>query len=1164
MDGPPGELTAGQSAAEDDFEKPRPWLVALKVKARQKERPRDKAFGRWLGDFLNQDTPNGLLKTELLLLDSCGTGVACAPPLTQPQAQAHGSPQSDGEPASQTALWARIAALVPAVINNRVRAEFLRFLVLGGDDDAPVHEAGIQLFNAFVDCRTSLLINAVDLRQCKCGSRFALINSVIEGKLAIEDGSLGLLILSGTCLTGIDGQRAKIAGTVFLDEQFVSTGPVSLIGAEIGGALQCAGATLQHLGKDAADPRAKTDYQNITMLELSRAKISGAVFLDRNVASDGKKQSFSSDGAISLIGTQIGGNLDCVGARIDGALRGDRAKIGGNLRCREASLAGGLSFIGAVIAGDVDFTSLTAKRAITLLASEIGGTLRCSAVSLQNDKTDSAAATMFDASKATIKGDVKLMTSDGIPFRSDGGVSFVSAKIGGNMYFSGAAITAARAATDDSVAIDAQSVKVGGSVSFGGGFAARGMVSLYGAEISRDLDFSGSSFRNKSGTAILASFANVLGGITFQTNNAGPGNPYFKSFGAVSLAGVKCGELNCSGSIFVNPAAANNSSAWALDCGAIKVAGSVFLRNVGDQPFTAFGGVSFFTAIISGHLYCEGGVFKNGGTTKRSQPIRDPKASALECGSLNVAGMVRLCNDGGTPFRAFGQVSFYFAQIGVNLECGGGRFTNPKGDSLDCQGSNIKGCVFLNAGSQYWVDDVEKTWPAFWSDGVVRFTGASVGLQFVCQGGHFRNSEEDKGQSGQAAVSLDLSVAKIGDTLYLGRGNTGREVPTIEGSVDLTAATVRVLIDNGLINDESQGLRPTVDGKDDAGVTKTLKCNLKLDQFSYDRLRGDKACDSDMRGAWLRRQPPEDLGEKFKPQPFEQLITVMRAMGYDDDADEIARSKRIYEWKAAWMRRVGPVRKRLAPLREYRLTKALRRYGAAMRNAGSFLIGGTNAALFGGKAIAVVVAAWLIIIGHAWWVGLTFLLLVAWKPAALTWKILTSAMEFLFVNKFIGYGFQMGRAVVLLLLLIGVFGSFYNRAFEQGAIVPADKDVRDAASQPAALLETVPPSNKFSFKLVAAPECKIWSVTKCRGIADQAIPLFNPWLYSADVMVPIVTFGQKAAWAPTPNVGIKLPVVGQLEAPSNVVYDVQLFETILGWVEGFLLVSFVTGLIAKE
>jgi hypothetical protein len=215
-----------------------------------------------------------------------------------------------------------------------------------------------------------------------------------------------------------------------------------------------------------------------------------------------------------------------------------------------------------------------------------------------------------------------------------------------------------------------------------------------------------------------------------------------------------------------------------------------------------------------------------------------------------------------------------------------------------------------------------------------------------------------------------------------------------------------------------------------------------------------------------------------------------------------------------------------------------------MSSAGSVSIGWADEAVFGGKAIAVVVAAWLIIIGHAWAFGLAFLLLAAWKPAGLTWKILTSAMEYVFVNKFIGYGFRMGRAVVLLLLLVGVFGSFYNRAFHQGAIVPADKDIRD----------------KTRCKVLGPP--KVWSVENCSGIADLAIPFFNPWLYSADVMVPVVTLGQKAAWAPNPNADVKL-AVREWKAPTNIVYYVQLVETVLGWVEGFLLVSFVTGLISK-
>ncbi|PZR89996.1 MAG: hypothetical protein DLM68_05120, partial [Hyphomicrobiales bacterium] len=55
------------------------WLIDVKDNAARGERPRDKAYGRWLGDFLDQDTQSGLLPTELLLLNACKSGWACFP-----------------------------------------------------------------------------------------------------------------------------------------------------------------------------------------------------------------------------------------------------------------------------------------------------------------------------------------------------------------------------------------------------------------------------------------------------------------------------------------------------------------------------------------------------------------------------------------------------------------------------------------------------------------------------------------------------------------------------------------------------------------------------------------------------------------------------------------------------------------------------------------------------------------------------------------------------------------------------------------------------------------------------------------------------------------------------------------------------------------------------
>ncbi len=88
------------------------------------------------------------------------------------------------------------AAIKKAVEPNRVRAEFLRFLAIGGDEFAPVHEAGVELHNAFVDGR-------IDLRGAKCVKRLFLVNCFVDGALSIEGASLGLLHLEGIRVAGI-------------------------------------------------------------------------------------------------------------------------------------------------------------------------------------------------------------------------------------------------------------------------------------------------------------------------------------------------------------------------------------------------------------------------------------------------------------------------------------------------------------------------------------------------------------------------------------------------------------------------------------------------------------------------------------------------------------------------------------------------------------------------------------------------------------------------------------------------------------------------------------------------------------------------------------------------------------------------------------------------
>jgi hypothetical protein len=770
--------------------------------------------------------------------------------------------------------------------------------------------------------------------------------------------------------------------------------------------------------------------------------------------------------------------------------------------CQSGNFARGIQAQSTIVAGYVNFSRLSAKRAITLAGAQIGGTLWCAGATLRKAQEDTGytVTTMLDFSRATIKGDVSLNVDEQKPLICEGTVALASAKIGGNLYFGSASITVAQTAKGDVSSLDGQNVKAGGSIFFGGGFETNGQVWLYGAEIASDLDFSGSIFRNAPGWAIVANMAKVSGSLKFQTSVAEDICYPFRAFGGVSLVGVQCAEMTCEGGRF------NYPGGFALDGTSMNVAGSVILGTSGEMRFEAAGAVSFNSARIGQNLSCSGGKLQN------LDSALGPKAIALECGAVKISGSVCLINAGGTPLQATGMINFNTSEVGQHFDLRGATLQNPSGTALDCQGGKIAGAVFLG------VNPDDPAGLPFRADGKVSFIGATVGLQFICQSGAFRNASKSQSDDAYADYALELSSIRVADAIFLGAGKQKAELPdptgyppTIKGSVNLGGATVRVLIDDGLVTlgediEGKRGLWRNVTAQDGS----VRRCILNLNQFTYERMAGDDACDSQLRAAWLERQAPEDLGAEFKPQPYEQLVTVMRAMGYDDAADEIARSKRVRERQAARTRNAGQAKGSWTAFWDALLVAKL-----------------------GGVATAV-------------------------------WGLLVNFLEFVFLQWFIGYGYRMSRAVIFLFILTGGFALFYNGAFQQGAIVPLDKDVRDAASQPAALLETVPPSNKFSFKLVAAPECKIWSVTKCPGIADQAIPLFNPWLYSADVMVPIVTFGQKAAWAPTPNVGIKLPVVGQLEAPSNFVYDVQLIETVLGWVEGFLLVSFVTGLIAKE
>ncbi|MFN3304656.1 MAG: hypothetical protein ACK44A_13170 [Roseateles sp.] len=212
-------------------------------------------YGRALEDFLP------LLPAEQILLRACRLGEV-----------------------------AKLGDAVPEVAddNCRVRAAFLRFLLLGGDTRAPVHEQGVRLMGACVDgllhlggCR---ILRSVDLKRCRFTRLLFAQDARIEG----------LLTLQGSLLArGLNADRLHCAG-LHLRHGFKAEGEVRLLGARIDGVLDCQDGRFE-----AKAGRA---------FSADRVVVQGSAFFGGE---------FGAIGKVRLEGAQIGGMLSCRGGQFE-------------------------------------------------------------------------------------------------------------------------------------------------------------------------------------------------------------------------------------------------------------------------------------------------------------------------------------------------------------------------------------------------------------------------------------------------------------------------------------------------------------------------------------------------------------------------------------------------------------------------------------------------------------------------------------------------------------------------------------------------------------------------------------------------------------------------------------------------------------------------------
>jgi hypothetical protein len=390
----------------------------------------------------------------------------------------------------------------------------------------------------------------------------------------------------------------------------------------------------------------------------------------------------------------------------------------------------------------------------------------------------------------------------------------------------------------------------------------------------------------------------------------------------------------------------------------------------------------------------------------------------LDGDGLSCAGDITLT----MGFESLGSVTFVGATIKGTLDCGGGNpaatapnpnyqgglFKNSTRGALSCAYATISGGLFLRWG--------------FRAVGEVNVVGASIGRDLDCTKGSFLCP------SGDALHCFGV---------YVAGGMFFRAITALEGCVDMAVARVGTLCD------------------EHASWSKAT--SLVLDGFTYERLAGTETSANERIG-WLDMQASDDLGDAFKPQPWEQLIGALRRLGHANDARTVAIAKQ----------------KRL-------------------RKAGKIPLGARNLHRLYGA--------------------------------------------------FVGYGYRPARLLLITFVAWLLFAAAYWEAAEPGWTGGA-RLIRPADQQPSAAC------------LLARAAARSGDPCPAPAVDYDS---FDPLVYSADVLLPIVDFDYANRWTPILDDANGRPLFW-----GRALRYLRWLEIALGWLLGGALVAMLGNLVKKE
>jgi hypothetical protein len=311
----------------------------------------------------------------------------------------------------------------------------------------------------WLDVAGARIVGAVDLRLATLTRGLVLRECALVERLVLRDATVLTLELPGSHVPGIDAENMRSRGNVELSDGFTATGEVNLLGAHIGGQLDCTEGTFRNPGG--------------TAINADTLTIVSGMFC---------RGGFTADGEVNLLGAHIGGQLVCS----EGTFRNPSGR----------SISAARLTIDQDVFCDDGFT---ADGEVNLLGAHIGGQLVCSEGTFRNPS-----GRAISADGLTVDGGMFCRGG----FTADGDVRLLGAHIGGQLVCSegtfrnpaGTAINAAGLTVDQDMFCD-------------DGFTADGEVNLLGAHIGGQLACSGGTFRNPGGLALSLELAEIRGNV---------------------------------------------------------------------------------------------------------------------------------------------------------------------------------------------------------------------------------------------------------------------------------------------------------------------------------------------------------------------------------------------------------------------------------------------------------------------------------------------------------------------------------------------------------------------------------------------------------------------------------------------------------------------------